>query len=156
MKNKETYIFSKDSFFKFFVNNAEWIAISAIIIIPTIGLLSDEISNERAISGAVFVALVLFVIYFVFISIYKQFAYKIVFDFKNNKASFYMLRKQGVINVNLSDIEKVIINYRITFYLKNKRIKYHEDGINDKLIAFLDKNFEVESGLFRNLPFPFK
>lgn len=156
MTNKGRYIFSKDKFFKIFVNNAEWIAISVIIIIPTIGLLSDEISNERAVGGTVFVAFVLFVIYFVFISIYKQFAYKIIFDFQNNMASFYMLRKQGMINVNLSDIEKVIINYRITFCLKNKRIKYHEDGINDKLIAFLDKNFEVESGLFRYLPFPFK
>ena len=156
MKNDETFVFSKPKIVKYFMDYAEWLLIGLIFLIFFAGLTSNNLAVSRVIYGTLFFGIILTLITVLVVFYHKKTAYKIIFDFKNDTVYFHMTRKQGVLAKRISNIEKIIINFRITFLVNGQKIKYQEDNIKNELSAFLDKNFEVESGIFRHLPFPFK
>lgn len=140
---KKHYIFSRSKAEKFLVNYLDRFAIGFILIFPILIILFG-FPVEKAIYVGLCYAFVMLPIIVIYRLHHQKFAYQITFNFDKNIVIFDMLRNKGETSVNTSEIDRIAINHFITFYVKDKRIKYkHRDQKGKELANILKERFKA-------------
>ena len=131
------YIFSRSKAEKNLVNYLDRFAIGFIFIFPIL-IIFLGFSPEKALYVGFYYAIVMLPIIYIYRLYHQSFAYRIIFDFNQNLVVFDMLRNKGSISAKTSEIDRIVINYFITFFIKDKKIKYkYKDPKGKELAEFL-------------------
>ena len=137
------YTFSRPKAEKILINYLDRFAIGFIFIFPILIILFG-FPVEKAIYVGFCYALVLLPIIVIYRLYHQRFAYQITFDFDKNVVVFDMLRNKGATSINTGEIDRIAINHFITFYVKDKKIKYkHRDQKGKDLANFLKERFKA-------------
>ena len=138
------YIFSRSKGEKNLINYLDRFAIGFILVFPMLIILFG-FSVEKAIFIGLFYALVMFPLIYIYRLHHQNFAYRISFDFNKNTVFFDMLRNKGTISAKTSEIDRIVIKYFITFFVKDKKIKYkYRDPKGKELAEFLKRRLKTK------------
>jgi len=138
------YEFSRSNSEKNLINYLDRFALCFIFIFPILIILLD-FPVEKATYVGIFYALVMLPLIYIYRIHHRNFAYRITFDFNKNTVFFDMLRNKGTISAKTSDIDKIVIKYFITFFVKDKKIKYkYRDQKGKELAKFLKEKLKAK------------
>lgn len=138
------YIFSRSKAEINLINYLDRFAIGFILVFPMLIILFG-FPIEKAIYVGFYYAIIMFPIIYLYRIYHQSFAYRITFDFNNNIVIFDMLRNKGIINAKTSEIDRIAINYSITFFVKDKKIKYkYRDPKGKQLAEFLKEKLKTK------------
>ena len=141
---ENNYIFSRSKAEKNLVNYLDLFAIVFILIFPILIILFG-FSLEKAMYVGVFYAIVMIPIIYLYRIYHQTFAYRITFDFNQNVVIFDMLRHKGTISAKASEIDRIAINHFITFFVKDKKIKYkYRDKKGKELTEFIKERLKTK------------
>jgi hypothetical protein len=141
---ENNYIFSRSKAEKNLVNYLDLFAIVFILIFPILIILFG-FSLEKAMYVGVFYAIVMIPIIYLYRIYHQTFAYRITFDFNQNVVIFDMLRNKGTISAKASEIDRIAINHFITFFVKDKKIKYkYRDKKGKELTEFIKERLKTK------------
>lgn len=138
------YIFSRSEAEKKLINYLDRFVIGFILIFPILIILLG-FSLEKAIHVGFYYATVMLPIVYLYRLYHQNFAYRIHFDLNQNMVVFYMFRNKGKITANTSEIDRIAISYFITFFVKDKKIKYkYRDQKGKELAEFLKERLKTK------------
>lgn len=141
---EKLYEFSRSKAEKNLINYLDRFAICFIFIFPMLIILLD-FPFEKAIYVGLFYALVMFPIIYIYRLHHQNFAYRITFDLNKNAVFFDMLRKKGTIIAKTDEIDKIVIKYFITFFVRDKKIKFkYRDRKGKELAEFLKERLKAK------------
>ena len=138
------YIFSRSKAEKNLINYLDRFAIGFILVFPILIILSG-FSVENAIHVGLYYAIIMLPIIYLYRLYHQSFAYRIIFDFNQNIVVFDMFRNKGTISANTNEIDRIAINYFITFFVNDKKIKYkYRDPKGKELAEFLKRRLKTK------------
>lgn len=137
------YIFSKSRFELYFVR---YVALfGAIITILALEVVWIYNNNPQDIKILIFVIIVFFIIHIGGFMLSNKFVFSIVANTDKKIMTFQMFKRNKSFEVLIADLEKIYVNFYVTFYFKGKKVLYR--GVEEKkLITFLKKSEKVVWG----------
>lgn len=153
MENKKNILVSRRSYFElYFVRYVAFVGlITAVTLVEIIWLSRHEPQNIGIIVSLVIVFAVLQCL---IIAISNNFIFRITVDYDMRRFRFDMFKKSKSYEIGFDELEKICVNFYITFHFRGERVLYRGDD-DKELIRFISGHEKVIWGfasrwLYRN------
>ncbi len=144
-KKEDIHVFSRTVFESYFVRYAAIIGVAITCTVYLIDRFKDL--GTRDLINLLFLVLVFFVLHYLMHLLSRRLVFRLTINVNGRKIKFVMFKNDEIFNVRFEDIDRIYVNFYVTFVFGGRKVLYH--GLeNDQLINVLQAHKQIDWGFF--------